>query len=214
MPYQLLTREDVEGVAVITLNRPEQRNALNTPLREELISLVEDLTENDDIKAAVLTGAGSVFCAGFDLKEFAEGDMDQILSQSILYHRKFYTFTKPVIAAINGHAMAGGMDLALMCDLRVCVETANFGQPQVKMGIPAAFDLVRTVIPEAIAREICLTGRRMNAEEALKIGLVNRVVPAEKLMDEAMALAREVAESAGSQAMKEAFIKIQPELFA
>ncbi len=214
MPYQLLTREDVEGVAVIALNRPEQRNALNTPLREELISLVEDLTENDDIKAAVLTGTGSVFCAGFDLKEFAEGDMDQILSQSILYHRKFYTFTKPVIAAINGHAMAGGMDLALMCDLRVSVETANFGQPQVKMGIPAAFDLVRTVIPEAIAREICLTGRRIKAEEALKIGLVNRVVPAEKLMDEAMALAHEVAESAGSQAMKEAFIKMQPELFA
>ncbi len=214
MPYQLLTREDVEGVAVIALNRPEQRNALNTPLREELISLVEDLTENDDIKAAVLTGTGSVFCAGFDLKEFAEGDMDQILAQSVLYHRKFYTFTKPVIAAVNGHAMAGGMDLALMCDLRVSVETANFGQPQVKMGIPAAFDLVRTVIPEAIAREICLTGRRINAEEALKIGLVNRVVPAEKLMDEAMALAREVAESAGSQAMKEAFIKMQPELFA
>ncbi len=214
MPYQLLTREDVEGVAVIALNRPEQRNALNTPLREELISLVEDLTENDDIKAAVLTGTGSVFCAGFDLKEFAEGDMDQILSQSVFYHRKFYTFTKPVIAAINGHAMAGGMDLALMCDLRVSVETANFGQPQVKMGIPAAFDLVRTVIPEAIAREICLTGRRINAEEALKIGLVNRVVPVEKLMDEAMALAREVAESSGSQAMKEAFIKMQPELFA
>lgn len=214
MPYQLLTREDVEGVAVIALNRPEQRNALNTPLREELISLVEDLTENDDIKAAVLTGTGSVFCAGFDLKEFAEGDMDQILAQSVLYHRKFYTFTKPVIAAVNGHAMAGGMDLALMCDLRVSVETANFGQPQVKMGIPAAFDLIRTVIPEAIARELCLTGRRMNAEEALKIGLVNRVVPAEKLMDEAMALAREVAESAGSQAMKEAFIKMQPELFA
>ena len=214
MPYQLLTREDIEGVAVIALNRPEQRNALNTPLREELIRLVEDLTENEDIKAAVLTGTGSVFCAGFDLKEFAEGDMDQILAQSVLYHRKFYTFTKPVIAAINGHAMAGGMDLALMCDLRVSVETANFGQPQVKMGIPAAFDLVRTVIPEAIARELCLTGRRVNAEEALKIGLVNRIVPAEKLMDEAMALAREVAESAGSQAMKEAIIKTQPDLFA
>ncbi len=213
MSYELLTRETQDGVAVITLNRPDQRNALNTPLRDEIIRLMDELTENDEIKVAVLTGAGSVFCAGFDLKEFAEGDMEQILNSSVAYHRRVYTFTKPVIAAINGSAMAGGMDLALMCDLRVSVEGAQFGQPQVKMGIPAAYDLIRTVLPEAVAREICLTGRRMDTQEALSIGLVNRVVSAGRLMEEAMALAREVAESAGSTAMKGVFIKEQPALF-
>jgi len=213
MAYQFLECEIMEEIAIIKLNRPEKRNALSTKLREEIVRCLEDLEGNDSVKVAILTGSGPSFCAGFDLKEFASGNMDEILAQARAYHQKVYTFKKPIIASINGPALAGGMDLAAMCDIRISSSEATFGQPQVRMGIPAAYDLIRTVLPEMTARELCLTGRVMAAEEALSVGFVCKVVPGEKLMDEAIKLAKEVAGSKANLATKGQIIKEQPRLF-
>lgn len=213
MAYQFLKCEEQEGIAVITLNRPEKRNALSTALREEIVRCLEELEKQEGVKVLVLTGAGPSFCAGFDLSEFAGGKMEEIFAQAVIYHREVYTFSKPLIVAVNGPALAGGMDLAVMCDIRIASEAAVFGQPQVRMGVPAAYDLIRTVLSESVARELCLTGRRIDAQEASKLGLVSKVVPGEKLMEEALSLAREVAESGASQTMKGQFLKEQPKLF-
>ncbi len=214
MDYQFLKCEEQEGLDVITLNRPDKRNALSIALREEIVRALEEMENKEEVQAAVLTGAGPTFCAGFDLSEFTEENMEEIFAQAVTYHHKVYTFSKPLIAAVNGPALAGGMDLAIMCDVRIVSETAVFGQPQVRMGIPAAYDLIRTVLPEAMARELCLSGRRMDAQEALRLGLVNSVVAEEKLMDEVLSLARAVAEHKGGQIIKGQFIKEQPDLFS
>ena len=202
-----------DHIARITLNRPDKRNALSTALRQEIVSCLEEL-EGGDGGAVVLTGAGSSFCAGFDLSEFTADNMEQIFSDATAYHRTVFTFPRPLIAAVNGNAYAGGMDLAMMCDIRIAAESASFGQPQVKMGIPAAFDLIRTLMPEAVAREICLTGRSLAAEEAKSLGLVNRIVPAGTLIEEAMLLAREVTANQAGGAMKKTFLSLQPDLFS
>ena len=213
MTYQFLTCQEEEETALITLNRPEKRNALSTALRQEIVSCLSEL-EKGGTGAVVLTGAGPTFCAGFDLSEFSADNMDQIFSEAVSYHRKVYTFPRPLVAAVNGNAYAGGMDLAVMCDIRIAAENAAFGQPQVKMGIPAAYDLIRTLLPEAAAREICLTGRSVGAQEALRLGLVNRLVASEKLTEEAMVLAGEITASQAAGAMKESFVKLQPDLFS
>lgn len=212
MSYQYLTCQEQQGTALITLNRPEKRNALSLALRQEIVNCLAEL-EKEGGGAVVLTGAGSTFCAGFDLSEFSADNMEQIFSDAVSYHRKVYTFPRPLIAAVNGNAYAGGMDLAVMCDIRIAADSAAFGQPQVKMGIPAAYDLIRTLMPQAAAREICLTGRSIEAQEALRLGLVNRVVSGDKLMEEAMQLAREVTASGASGAMKKSFVSVQPDLF-
>jgi len=212
MTYQFLTCEEQLGTALITLNRPEKRNALSTALRQEIISCLADL-EDGGGGAVVLTGAGSTFCAGFDLSEFTEDNMDQIFSDAAIYHKKVYTFARPLIAAVNGNAYAGGMDLAAMCDIRIAADSASLGQPQVKMGIPAAYDLIRTLMPDAVAREICLTGRSIDGQEALRLGLVNKLVTDENLIQEAMSLASEVTAAQANGVMKERFLSVQPDLF-
>ena len=213
MDYKVLTCEEQGAVAVVTLNRPEKRNALSRELRDEVVVCLTELEENDQIKAVVITGSGQSFCAGFDLDEFQSTDMQEIFTHATHYHHKVYNTSKPTIAAVNGSAMAGGMDLAAMCDLRVVASAATFGQPQVKMGISAAFDLIRTVVPEAIARELCLTGRRMDASEAKACGFANQVVELDRLMESATELALQVSESTGSGLMKSQFRASQPDLF-
>jgi enoyl-CoA hydratase len=213
MAYKHLICEELEAVAIITLNRPEKRNALSIALREELVRCLDDLGKKKDVKAVVLTGAGPSFCAGFDLKEFAEGNTEKILTDAVAYHREVYTFAKPLIAAVNGPALAGGMDLALMCDMRMASKGVTFGQPQVSMGIPAAYNLIRTVLPEPTARELCLTGRQMDVKEALNLGLISKILPGEKLIDQALKTAQVVAGNKASLATKEQFIKEQPRLF-
>jgi len=213
MSYQLLKYEETENVAIITLNRPQKHNALSTALREEITLCLEELEKYEEVKVVILTGAGPSFCAGFDLKEFSDGNIDGIFAQAAIYHHKVYNFSKPIIAAINGSALAGGMDLAAMCDIRIASEEASFGQPQVQMGIPAAYELIRTIIPEAAARELCLTGRRINAEEAKNIGLISKIVPGKKLMEEAINLGKLMAGNTAIQTTKGQFLKTQPKLF-
>lgn len=202
-----------EGIVKLTLNRPDQRNALSSALRSELGNRMDELSADDSVKAIVLTGAGVAFCGGFDLKELSEGHTEEIFAEARIYHHKIYNCSKPLIAAVNGAAYAGGMDLAAMCDLRLVAKEAAFAQPQVKMGVPAAFDLMKTLLPESLAREICLTGRKLEPEEALRSGFVNKVVPLAKLMEEAMSMAREIAGATASKAMKASFVTAQPDLF-
>jgi enoyl-CoA hydratase len=213
MVYEVLICEEHDAVAIITLNRPEKRNALSRQLRDEIVSCLAELEQNENIKAVIITGSGDSFCAGFDLAEFQTGDMQEIFTHATSYHHKVYNTSKPIIAAVSGPAMAGGMDLAAMCDVRIITTNSSFGQPQVKMGIAAAFDLLATVVPESLARELCLTGRKMDAQEAMKCGFANRVVEPEDLIQSAMQVGLEVAQSAGSGLMKAQFRARQPDLF-
>lgn len=213
MTYEALLFEQQDNIAIVTLNRPDKRNALSRQLREEISACIDAATSDESIKALVLTGAGTTFCAGFDLAEFQQGDMQEIFAHSTRYHHKVYTAAVPLVAAVNGPAMAGGMDLAAMCDVRIVSSEARFGQPQVKMGIPAAFDLLRALVPEPLARELCLTGRPMDAAEAARCGFANEVVEPGQVLARATAVAQAIAASAGSAAMKQRFRESQPKLF-
>ena len=204
-----------DGVVLLTLDRPDRRNALSSELRGLLADTLGRLAADDDCRAVVLTGAGSTFCAGFDLGEIAEAEsLEELFAEAEAYHHAVHAFPKPLVAAVGGPAVAGGMDLALMCDLRLAHAGATFGQPQVRAGIPAAHDLVRTVVPEPVARDLCLTGRVIDAAEALRVGLANRVVDGDDLLEQALELAALIAASPGAEAAKRRFIDAQPGLFA
>jgi enoyl-CoA hydratase len=215
VPDSLTTLEEVDGAAVLTLNRSAKRNALSRALREEIVARLDELAKSDGVRTVVLTGAGPVFCAGFDRSELAEGGMEEVFTDAMEYHRRVYTFAKPLIAAVNGPALGGGCDLAAMCDYRLAATSATFGQPQVRFGAAAAYDLMRAILGTGPAREMCLTGRTYDAQEALAIGLVNRVVEPGELLDVAVTAAREIAglpEDMPEQA-KRGFVAHQPQLF-
>lgn len=203
-----------EAVAVLRLNRPDQKNALNRALRDALVSTLATLGGDDTVKAVVLTGAGDTFCAGFDLKELQAGDAGEIFADAGSYHRQLHTFPKPLVAAVNGAALAGGMDLASLCDLRLAVAGAVFGQPQVRFGVPAAFELTRGLMHEAMARRLVLTGDRITAAEALASGYVSAVFPDGRALERAaMEWAARIAASAASGAMKQQILAVQKPLF-
>jgi enoyl-CoA hydratase len=209
----MLLQEINERVATLTLNRPDKHNALSQSLRDDLVNRLKEIEGNNDVDVAIITGAGPSFCAGFDLAEFQGGDTEQTFSHAIEYHREVYTFSKPLIAAVNGRALAGGMDLAAMCDLRIVSSEAVFGQPQVKMGIDVAFDLMKTVLPEAIARDICLTGRIMTGEESVAYGFANETTDPDALMKRCSEIAMIISESGHSMKKKAEFKTLQPDLF-
>jgi enoyl-CoA hydratase len=207
--------EELDGVAVLTLDRGRKRNALSTALRDEIVARLDALEKSDTVRAVVLTGAPPAFCAGFDRSEFAAGGMEGVFEAAGAYHQRVHTFAKPLIAAVNGPALGGGCDLAAMCDFRLAATTAVFGQPQVRFGAPAAYDLMRSVLGSGAAREMCLTGRAYDAQEALATGLVNRVLETDALLETAVATAREIAslpEGMPEQA-KRGFVSLQPRLF-
>jgi enoyl-CoA hydratase len=215
MADSLTILEEAHGVAVLTLNRPEKRNALSRALRDEIMLRLDELEQTDAVRAVVLTGAPPAFCAGFDRREFTGDGMEKVFEQAIAYHRRVYTFAKPLIAAVNGPALGGGCDLAAMCDFRLAASTAIFGQPQLRFGAPAIYDLMRAVIGTGAAREMCLTGRQYDAHEALAIGLVNRVLDPNELLESATAVARETASlpEGVAEAAKRSFLAQQPRLF-
>lgn len=203
-----------DGVAVLTLARPEKRNALSAELRQAIVDTLDALAIDGEVNAVVITGAGSTFCAGFDLDEvMAAANPLEVFTHATTYHHAVHTFPKPLIAAVEGAAVAGGMDLALLCDLRVCAADARFGQPQVKMGVPAAYDLLATVMAPPAARRLCLTGRVIDAAEAADLGVVHQVVEPGTALTEALALAGEISGVAGAGAMKQAIVASQPRLF-
>jgi enoyl-CoA hydratase len=197
VPDEVLV-EVADGVAVITINRPEARNAVNEAVARGIAAAVDDLDPRSDVAALVLTGAGGTFCAGMDLKGFLAGE------NPLAGGRGFAGITerppaKPVVAAVEGYALAGGFEIALACDLVVASEEATFGLPEVTRGLVAgAGGLLRLPrqIPYHIALEIALTGDRFPAARLHAAGLVNRLVPP----GEALAQARELAARIGRNA--------------
>jgi len=192
---------DVEGpVAVVTIDRPEARNAVDRPTAEALLDAFTRIDTDDALAAAVLTGADGTFCAGADLKAMSEPGGERVNSLSPDGDGPMgpsrMQLTKPVIAAVEGHAVAGGLELALWCDLRVAAEGAVFGVFCRRWGVPlvdgGTVRLPR-IIGQGPALDMILTGRAVQADEALRLGLANRVVPAGTARDAAVALATELA---------------------
>jgi enoyl-CoA hydratase len=194
-------RDRREHVEIVTINRPEARNAINGAVSRSLSSTMDELADDADCWAVVITGSGDkAFSAGMDLKAFASGESGGASEASGgfagLTRRDF---AKPLIAAVNGAALAGGFEIMLSCDLVVAAEHATFGIPEVKRGlIAAAGGLIRMPkrLPIAIALELAMTGDPIDAARAFALGLVNKVVPAASLLDEALALAERIAANA------------------
>lgn len=194
--HQATTEVSQDGSAVLTLNRPEKRNALSIALREEICTALSAWRDDDAVRVVIITGAGTAFCAGFDLAEFAQPELtNEILASSGRYHRAVWAFPKPTIAAVNGPALGGGFDLTLLCDLRLAARDASFGHPEIKFGAPPLFTPLRWIVGDGRARDLCLTGRRIDAIEALEIGLVSRVVDGTELIDLALVTANLIAEA-------------------
>ena len=198
-PMHLLSVED--GIAVVTLNRPEALNSINRALRLELLELFPALDLRKDVKVIVITGAGDkAFCTGADLKERSTRTTEEMV-----YDRHYLTskststlsnVSKPVIAAIKGYCMAGGYEMVLQCDISICSDNAIFGLPEVSHGFfpgGGACQRLPRLVGYQMAKELVLTGRRWDAKEAKELGLINKVVPLDKVMDEAMAMARKIA---------------------
>ena len=188
---EILT-ELTNNILVITLNRPEAGNSLNAALSEGLSNALSDAATNPEVRAIVVTGAGEkIFCAGMDLKAFAAGED---LAKIGMGFTALRNCTKPLIAAVNGHALAGGFEVVRLCDLIVSIETARFGIPEVKRGLFAAGGGVRLParIPLAVAMEMGLTGDPIDAARAKELGLINQVVPAGELLEAALALAARI----------------------
>lgn len=197
MKYETILAEGRnDKTAVLTLNRPDKRNALSILMRQEISACLEKWKDDEKIGAVIITGAGKAFCAGFDLSEFSEKDkINDVFESSAKYHRDVWKFPKPVIAAINGNALGGGFDLATLCDIRLCSESAVFGHPEIKFGAPPLFTPLRWLVGDGIARELCLTGRKIDANEAHRTGLVSEITSQENLMPRAHEYAKLILES-------------------
>lgn len=202
MNYQTLQLSFETGIATLTLSRPDKRNAISYELIGELLRALDEV-RNSPARVLILTGAGKAFCSGMDLENLKsligrspEQNMEDTRTMLSLF-RSLYEFPKPTIAAVNGPAIAGGTGLALLCDFTLAVPEAKFGYTEVRIGfVPAivATFLLRQV-GEKIARDLLLTGRIFDAEEALRIGLLTQIVPQEKLMARARELAVHLIES-------------------
>jgi enoyl-CoA hydratase len=187
-------------VAIITINRPEKRNALNIKTREEGAALIEELRNDDSVNVVVITGAGDkAFIAGADIAEFA-GRSAQ-MQRDVMVQRSLFnaidTFPKPVIAMVNGYCLGGGCEVALACDIRIASETASFGQPEINLGIiPGGGGTQRLtrLVGEGRAMEMILSGQIIDAKTAFEIGLVNHVVPADQLEARTIELANTIVE--------------------
>jgi enoyl-CoA hydratase/carnithine racemase len=192
----LLERPE-DGVALVRINRPAVRNALNLATREALAAAFEGLQDDPDVRAIVLTGDERAFAAGADLREFIDAGAVEIMRRRAeRYWQSIARTPQPVIAAINGYALGGGLELAMCCDILIAGESAQLGQPEVRVGImPGAGGTQRLTraVGKAKAMELCLTGRMMKAEEAERANLVSRIVPADELLEEAMKIADKIA---------------------
>src|SRR5512132_3686071 len=198
--YETLLLERRDRVAIVTINRPDKRNALNIKTREEGAALLEELRNDASIGVVVITGAGDkAFIAGADIAEFA--GRSAMMQRDVMTGRSLFTaidvFPKPVIAMINGYCLGGGCELALACDLRIASEAASLGQPEINLGIiPGGGGTQRLprLVGEGKAMEMILTGEIINAQEAFRCGLVNQVVPADQLEAKTMEIANRMAE--------------------
>jgi enoyl-CoA hydratase len=198
--YETILLEQTGRVAIVTINRPDKRNALNIKTREEGAALLEELRDNESVGVVVITGAGDkAFIAGADIAEFA--GRTAMMQRDVMTARSLFnaidSFPKPVIAMINGYCLGGGCELALACDIRIASENASFGQPEINLGIiPGGGGTQRLtrLVGEGKAMELILTGDIIDARTAFEIGLVNHVVPADQLKPKTMELANRITE--------------------
>jgi enoyl-CoA hydratase len=177
--------EPRDGWALLTLNRPEKRNALSIELRDAVSDALERLAADASVKGVAITGAGDVFTAGFDLSEFEQANGDpalgaEIWTSSDRFHHALLAFPLPLVAAVNGRALAGGFDLAVCCDVRLAATTASFAHPEF-VWADVVYAPLEAAVGGAVARDLLLTGRPLDAAEALAVGLVSQVVEPEAL---------------------------------
>lgn len=198
----MLLYEKKGAVGILTVNRPEALNAINSALLDELYDKVSEIAADESVRCLILTGSGKAFVAGADIGEMKDLSKQEGYEFGMRGHRSFTAVENleiPVIAAVNGYALGGGCELALCADIRIASERAKFAQPEVGLGITPGFGgtqrLIRTV-NRAKAMEMILTARTVSAQEALEMGLVSRVVPGEELMNTALALAEAIAANA------------------
>lgn len=203
MEFKNLIAKKADGIGWITLNRPEKLNAMNRETVAELRAAFNGFQDDSEVKAVIFTGAGEkAFIAGADISEFLDLDLEQGRQYSLQGQEltKFIeNFRKPVIAAVNGYALGGGTEFALACHIRLASENAKFGQPEVKLGLIPGFggtQRLARLVGKGKAMELILSGRIIDAKEALEIGLVNRVVSPASLLSEAEAMAKEIIKNA------------------
>jgi len=190
------------NVAIITINRPEALNALNVDVLSELDMVITEAEKDQDVYVLILTGAGRAFVAGADIALMKDLSADEGRAFCEFGNKlmlKIEMLSKPVIAAVNGFALGGGCELSMACDIRIASDKAKFGQPEVGLGITPGFggtQRLPRIVGASKAKELIFTGQNFDAQEALRIGLVSYVVPAEELMDTAMAMAEKIAQNA------------------
>jgi len=215
MAYEHILTQIQKRVGVIQLNRPKVLNALNEALMAEVIAALGAFDLSDDVGCIVITGNERAFAAGADIKQMAEATPVSMLKGSMIeYWDQLAQISKPVVAAVSGYALGGGCELAMACDMIVASESAQFGQPEINLGvIPGAGGTQRLTraVGKALAMEMVLNGRFLTADEAMRHGLVNRVVPVETYLEETLKFAGEIAERApvavrlGKEAVNGAF---------
>ncbi|OFV95208.1 MAG: hypothetical protein A3F68_02505 [Acidobacteria bacterium RIFCSPLOWO2_12_FULL_54_10] len=199
MPYENLLLETTESIALVTFQRPKVLNALNNKTLAELEDCLEKLRQDDSVRVVIFTGAGDrAFVAGADIGEFASHSQSQARDFSMCGQAVFNsieTLGKPTIAAINGYALGGGCEMALACSMRIATPSSRLGLPEVKLGIIPGYggtQRLPRLVGKGVALEMILTGEPVTAEEALRVGLVNRIVPADDLIPVAKALAKKI----------------------
>lgn len=199
MAYETINVENQDHVCTIKLHRPEALNALNSVLLKELCNALEEADSSEKTRCIILTGSEKAFAAGADIKEMAEMSYADVFSANLFAEAndRITAIRKPIIAAVSGYALGGGCELAMMCDFIIASDTAKFGQPEINLGVVAGMggtQRLTRLIGKSKAMDMNLTGRFMGAEEAERIGLASRVVPAKKLMEEAVIAAHKIAE--------------------
>ncbi|UFS95692.1 enoyl-CoA hydratase [Nocardia huaxiensis] len=195
--FETILLERKGRVALITLNRPKALNALNSQVLADISAALDELENDNEIGAVVLTGSERAFAAGADIKEMqSKSYMDMFLTDHFAGWDRLVAFRKPIIAAVAGYALGGGCELAMMCDLLIAADTAKFGQPEIKLGVIPGMggsQRLTRAVGKAKAMDLILTGRNMDAEEAERAGLVARIVPADQLVDTALEVAETIA---------------------
>jgi enoyl-CoA hydratase len=211
MAYETIVVEISDNVALIRLNRPDALNALNQHLLVELCTALEEADKSDKVRCIILTGSEKAFAAGADINEMSEQSFVDMYTSAFFQpeSERIGRIRKPVIAAVSGYALGGGCELAMMCDFIIASDTAKFGQPEINLGVIAGMGGTQRLaryVGKSKAMDMNLTGRFMDAEEALSSGLVSRVVPAKKLLEEARGAADKIAEKSllASMAAKDA----------
>jgi len=196
MNYRTIIQDTRQGYSIITMNRPHEMNALSQEMRREIQACFTSLADDGDTSAVILTGGDFIFSAGVDIKEMtalAADEIDDYFKSISEYLKQIYTFRKPVIAAVGGIALGGGFNLATVCDMIIASESAIFSHPELKFGLNPLFTPLKELVGTAKAKEIAMIGEPIAAREALRIGLVNMVVPPDKILSEAVIMAEELS---------------------